>query len=189
MRCPKCQTQVEATDRFCLSCGAALARPAPVQPQAAAHPGPTCRRCGARLRERDAFCGSCGTPAAVEAPARPGPSPVAPPPAAAEQERAAAPAKQGPRRRLAIFLGYLNIVLCTIIMSYAYLLLVSAKANYESPFFPLRVARVVMIALTAGLLLFGLRLWPAENPTARRHGRIIFVLSLLAIAAGLVLFA
>jgi hypothetical protein len=86
-------------------------------------------------------------------------------------------------------LGYLNIVLCTIIMSYAYLLLVSAKANYESLFFPLRVARIVMLALTAGLLLFGLRLWPAEYPTARRHGRIIFVLSLLAIAAGLMLFA
>ena len=188
MRCPKCQTQVEATDRFCLSCGAALTRPAEVRLEAAARPSLTCRRCGVQLREKDVFCGSCGTPALTEAPARPGSSRAEPPPSTAKQTPATSPAKEGRLPRLTIFLSYLNIVLCAIVMTYAYLLLVTARANYESPYFPLRVARYAMLALTAGLFLFGLRLWPVKNPVARRHARIIFVLSLLIIGAGLVLF-
>ncbi len=188
MHCPMCQTQVEATDRFCLSCGAALNRLAQVRLEADARPSLKCRRCGAQLREKDVFCGSCGTPALAEAPARPGSSPAEPSPSIAKQAAETSPAKEDRLPRLTIFLSYLNIVLCAIVMTYAYLLLVTAKANFESPFFPLRVARYAMLALTAGLFLFGLRLWPAKNPVARRHARIIFILSLLIIGAGLVFF-
>ena len=62
-KCPKCGSEVAASDLFCSGCGTSIAevkaaaQPAP-EPEAPA--GPKCPSCGAALNEGDAFCMSCG---------------------------------------------------------------------------------------------------------------------------------
>jgi hypothetical protein len=54
-RCPKCGVAVLTGAAFCQSCGAQLAKPAPV-------PAPVvfCIHCGAQLRDNARFCSACG---------------------------------------------------------------------------------------------------------------------------------
>jgi hypothetical protein len=56
-RCPSCQTESPATNRFCGQCGAALA--------------PRCPQCGAEVAAGNRFCGQCG--ANVQAAGAPAP--------------------------------------------------------------------------------------------------------------------
>ncbi len=67
--------------------------------------------------------------------------------------------------------------------------LVTGASAFDDPYRPYLMARYAMIGLAAGMLLFGLRLWLAKNRAARRHGRIIFFLSLAGLAVGFLLFA
>lgn len=189
MRCPKCDTQVEPGDRFCLSCGAALTRPEAVRPGPADRPALTCLHCGAPLLDKDAFCGSCGSPAGVEPSARraapasaPRPSPPAPPPSPP-------PAKTARPQRGTIFAGYLNIIIWVAVMAYARRVLVTGASAFGDPYQPYLIVRYALIGLAAGMLVFGLRLWLVKNPIARRHGKIIFFASLVFIAFGVLLFA
>jgi len=195
MRCPKCRTQVEPGDRFCLSCGGALPWPEPERPAPSAErPNPYCAECGAALREEDAFCGACGNPAAPRprATRRTAPSPSEPqvplpvPPKAAP---APAPARTASSHRGTVFAGYLNIVVWLVLIAMARRVLVTGASAFDDPYRPYLMARYAMIGLAAGMLLFGLRLWLAKNRAARRHGRIIFFLSLAGLAVGFLLFA
>ncbi len=179
MRCPKCDTQIEPADRFCLSCGAALTRPEAMRPGPADRPALTCLHCGAPLLDKDAFCGSCGSPAGAEPPARR--AAPAPPPAPA--------IKQAKPHRGTIFAGYLNIVVWMVLIAMARQVLVTGASGFGDPYRPYLMARYAMIGLAAGMLLFGLRLWLVKNPIARRHGRIIFFLCLAGLAIGFLLFA
>jgi hypothetical protein len=52
-RCPTCRAEVRAADRFCASCGGALAR--------------VCAQCAAPLAAGDQFCGACGAAVADRA--------------------------------------------------------------------------------------------------------------------------
>jgi class 3 adenylate cyclase/tetratricopeptide (TPR) repeat protein len=74
MRCPACQTDNPASNRFCDQCGTALEA--------------RCPECQAPLRPGARFCGACGhrLAAVPEAPAE-APRPSAPAPAALSQER------------------------------------------------------------------------------------------------------
>jgi hypothetical protein len=191
MRCPKCQTKVEPADRFCLSCGAALPRPEAARPVPVDRPASalTCPQCGSPLREKDAFCGSCGGPAGAEPAARraapaPEPRPSAPAPAPAPP-----PAKQARPQRGTIFAGYLNIAVWIGLIAYARQLFVTGASDLGNPYRPFELARYALIGLAAGMLIFGLRLWLVKNRVARRHGRIIFFVSLLGIAVGFLWFA
>jgi len=64
---------MEPGARFCNTCGAPAAAPAPVAPPAER----TCPSCGAQVGADTRFCGSCGAPIAGGASVEP---PVAPPP-------------------------------------------------------------------------------------------------------------
>jgi hypothetical protein len=90
---------------------------------------------------------------------------------------------------LAIFLGYLNILVCGGLFLYGQRLLVMRPYTYADPYTPFRVARVGMAGLLVGMFLFGLRLWLKKNRPVRRHGRIIFFVSLAGLAVGFLLFA
>jgi predicted amidophosphoribosyltransferase len=46
MQCPECQSDNEASKKFCRNCGAKLQ--------------PTCPECGASILPADKFCGECG---------------------------------------------------------------------------------------------------------------------------------
>ena len=189
MRCPKCQTKVEPGDRFCLSCGAALPRPEAARPAPAERPLQACPHCGTPLREKDAYCGSCGGPAGAEPAARraapvPEPRPSAPAPSPSPP-----PAKQARPHRGTIFAGYLNIVVWIGLMAYARQLFVTGASDLDNPYRPFELARYASIGLAAGMLIFGLRLWLVKNRVSRRHGRIIFFISLVGIAIGFLWFA
>src|SRR5579884_4119465 len=68
MQCASCGTENAAGKKFCVECGASLAR--------------ACERCGAPLGPAEKFCGECG--AAVAAAGQPHRAPPAPPAAAPE---------------------------------------------------------------------------------------------------------
>ena len=189
MRCPKCDTQVEPGDKFCFSCGTAITRPEAPRPAPDERPLLTCPHCGAPLLDKDAFCGSCGSPAGAKPPARrtapaPEPRPSAPAPSPSPP-----PVKQARPQRGTIFAGYLNIVVWIALMAYARQLFVTGASDFGNPYRPFELARYALIGLAAGMLIFGLRLWLVKNRVARRHGRIIFFVSLLGIAIGFLWFA
>jgi hypothetical protein len=75
------------------------------------------------------------------------------------------------------------------LMAYAQQLVVTGASDFDNPYRPFELARFALIGLAAGMLVFGLRLWLIKNPIARRHGRIIFFVSLIGIAIGFLLFA
>ena len=64
-KCPKCGSNVQATDLFCAGCGTPIAEvvAAASAPFAAAVPvsGKKCAHCGAPMGNDDIFCMSCGT--------------------------------------------------------------------------------------------------------------------------------
>ena len=64
--CPKCGTEISATAKFCLSCGAALTerREAAVEPQVT----PRCPHCGSEITSTARFCRSCGKAVTEETP-------------------------------------------------------------------------------------------------------------------------
>lgn len=63
-KCPRCGSDVPATDLFCSGCGMPIAevKAAAAAPEPATAPadGPKCASCGAPLNDGDAFCMSCG---------------------------------------------------------------------------------------------------------------------------------
>jgi len=56
-RCQSCGAPIEATDRFCRNCGAAVMQPTQKRPAPE-----YCKVCGAKLLKDAKFCGKCGAP-------------------------------------------------------------------------------------------------------------------------------
>ena len=80
MRCPSCQADNPATNRFCSQCGTALA--------------PRCPQCGAEVASGSRFCGQCGAKLAA---APPEAVTAAPPPASAATAAERRPASYTPK--------------------------------------------------------------------------------------------
>ena len=72
--CTHCGTPIREGARFCLSCGAPTAAPAPTAPTVTEAPTVpaatpyTCTTCGTQLMGDQAFCAHCGTPKAAATP-------------------------------------------------------------------------------------------------------------------------
>jgi len=173
MRCPQCQAEVLENDQFCYSCGAGLSHAAVKRPEA--RPATPCLQCGQPLEPADKFCGYCGADASGPEKAAPAPAPPQPPPL------------QKPRSHgFAAFLGYMNILFCLAMLAVGYILLQSPR--FQDDYFPFLVARYALVFLLVGMFVFGIYLWTRKSRRDRRHAKIIIFLSLVAIAAGIIIF-
>lgn len=56
-KCPNCGAEIANDAVFCSSCGTAVPKNAPAEPE-----GAFCSACGAKVRPGSRFCTSCGTP-------------------------------------------------------------------------------------------------------------------------------
>ena len=90
--CRQCGTDNKAGVKFCRSCGAAMAPPAPAPPPPPVSAAPHCPQCGATVAAGKKFCPACGQPLTAPAP----PPPMAAPPPAPPPPAPAAPAPPPP---------------------------------------------------------------------------------------------
>ncbi len=163
MQCPKCGAEIQESDKFCFACGSRIeaAAYAPAQTRM------TCRRCGAALSEHDKFCGRCGAAVSL--------APQGPPVPGVHETR--------PHRSAAAF-GYVLTFAGAFMLVAGFVIMRLPVAWDDIGLLPVFGG---LICLVISMLVPGIYLWSRKQPSAKRHGRIVFFLSLILLLAGVVL--
>jgi predicted nucleic acid-binding Zn ribbon protein len=152
MHCPECDKELSEGDKFCFSCGAPIQ--AVSQPQK--DTSPRCPQCGEAVAENDKFCFACGTEIEIHPAARP----------------------KNPHL-LATLLGYAYFFLCLVALLLGNIAVHSG--DYELLDIGLAVVAVTALGLLLGMGILAGYLLSRKHPRAKRHAKILILLSLFVI--------
>lgn len=183
MRCPQCHAEVHQENRFCASCGAMLVVPPPGAREARL--ARLCAQCGQALDPQDNFCGFCGAEATAN---RTVPLIQSQAGAAARTE-----ARRAPSHRIALVLAYLNVFISLAVIAFAHTIVLGG--NYEgasdafSDLYPFKITRYALLSLVVGTLAFATYLWTRKTRRARWQSVLLVFISLVVMAAGVMVFA
>ena len=178
MRCPQCDAEIKAEDKFCSSCGAHLETVSQTQDFSA-----KCPHCGVTLEENDEYCGSCGREVQ-----RPG---------ITEARKHEVKVDVGGKNPypLATFLGYAMSFISVFFMVLGNIALHQIVSNFLDDDTGFIIILWAVLGLLIGMGAFGGYLLSRKHPLATHHGkRIIFlsifmiIISIISIVAAFIMY-